>query len=103
MIKTENYVNGSAAAGTVMPIRVTDIHDTKSSEKCSENDYYKVICPFFCDLSGHTIRCEGIIPHTKSVTSFGNVRRMKKHRRVYCNTFSYESCELCRALMKKYE
>ncbi len=72
-------------------------------KKKSENDYYKVICPFFFDLSGHSIRCEGIIKDTKVSTSFGNVRAMKKHRRKFCNTFDYEKCELCKVLQSKYD
>lgn len=77
--------------------------EVRRRRKKSENDYYKVVCPFFIDLSGHCIRCEGIIPDTKVSTSFGNIRAMKKYRRVFCNTFDYEKCELCRVLKKKYD
>lgn len=72
-------------------------------KKRAENDYYKVICPFFHDLSGHNIRCEGVIPDTKISTSFGNIRAMKRYRRKFCNTFGYEKCELCKVLQSKYD
>lgn len=68
-----------------------------------EKDVFKVVCPFFCGLSGHTICCEGIIPDTRTYTSFGSERRLKRYRRSYCDTFSYGQCPLCVVLEKKYE
>ncbi len=68
-----------------------------------QNDCYKIICPFFRDLNGNTIRCEGLIPDTRTATSFRSARAMKRYRRGFCDTFSYDSCAICKALLKKYD
>lgn len=97
----EKYVTSPAIVSARETIRAQS--PTVSRRKKAENDYYKVICPFFHDLSGHSIRCEGVIAETKVITSFGNIRAMKKHRRKFCNTFDYEKCDLCKVLSSKYD
>ncbi|MBE6563163.1 MAG: hypothetical protein E7660_05445 [Ruminococcaceae bacterium] len=68
-----------------------------------ENDFYKVICPFFKGLHGSVIDCEGLIPGTNSTTNFGRKNALKRHRNAYCDTFAFGKCELCKALLKKYD
>ena len=68
-----------------------------------EKDTEKVICPFFKDVNGSVITCEGLIPGTDSTTGFHGVKALKKHRRAYCDSFSFARCGLCRALLTKYD
>ena len=68
-----------------------------------ERDIEKVICPFFKDVHGSVLTCEGLIPHTDSTTKFQGKNSLRKHRSAYCDSFGFARCSLCRALLTKYD
>lgn len=59
------------------------------------------ICPFFITESQKSITCEGIIAD-QTVTRFYSEEEKKMYEKLYCTKYDYESCEICRALSKKY-
>ncbi len=94
----EKVFTGNAAKGSTLPGV-----NGKSRPEQPLNDFHKIICPFFNDAVGTTIRCEGFRPKTLVSQTFGGIRDLKKYRNNYCDTFSYGKCELCKVIMKKYE
>lgn len=60
-----------------------------------------VICPFYIESSGQTIKCEGIFSKI-CVNKFFDENNKKTHfKRFCCN--SYKNCPLEKILEKKYD
>ena len=59
-----------------------------------------VVCPFYKDERGNTIRCEGLVS-VACVNNFINKGQKISHLKKYCCS-EYESCPLAIAIDYKY-
>lgn len=62
----------------------------------------EAICPFFLCESKKSITCEGIITESM-VSRFDTEEEKQFHEKTYCTKYDFESCEICKALGKKYD
>ena len=62
-----------------------------------------VICPFYMYEKEKAMYCEGLIKGSRhTITNFKNKDTFKKYKIMFCNS-EYKKCELCKALLRKYD
>lgn len=58
-------------------------------------------CPFFKSRTSNTIECESDFAFS-CVNKFQSGEEAARYRSIYCNTFNYKNCSLCKNILKTY-
>lgn len=62
----------------------------------------RAICPFYMTYSKRQICCESCVNRTRLIFEFRTNAEAEKHKREYCDTYSWAKCEYAGMLNRKW-